>query len=365
VRSLHIGVVSTDLGTKGTRDALPAPPIGVVGQGGCDGVGNDGWLQPSPLLWGGERYIADFPDSTSDTRAVNYDGTLAEAFNSISSLGSGGCGFEQPLQAARRVFDRDTNGFHWADRALAIIVVSDEDDCSIAHSTLLDADTSILGPLQSFRCTRFGVTCDDGGATPDEMNQVGPKTGCHANDSGQYLESVAALADDLKAVVSNPNHILFGAIAAPSSSLQVEMSPPPGGGTAVPSLAPACVWSSPDQWMAPSARLLDAAHQFRRNSVQQACTNDLSGPAIQIARDIRTMMGDYCLYRPVPEASRCEATDTRGDGLETTFGACNAYDDAPCFRFVDDPGCALGKRFEVVRDVAPSADTVISLRCPL
>src|SRR5689334_9245327 len=41
---VHIGVVSSDVGTKATQDG-PGPAIGSIGQGGCSGTGDSGNLQ--------------------------------------------------------------------------------------------------------------------------------------------------------------------------------------------------------------------------------------------------------------------------------------------------------------------------------
>src|SRR5690606_13334754 len=123
------------------------------------------------------------------SRTTNYTGTLTAAFSAIASLGASGCGFEQHLEAAKRALDGKNPvnaGFLRDDAYLALIFIQDEDDCSIAHSTLLGGDLNTLGPLQSFRCNRFGHVCATGGTNPTEMNMVGPKGGCASNENGQY-----------------------------------------------------------------------------------------------------------------------------------------------------------------------------------
>jgi hypothetical protein len=44
------------------------------------------------------------------------------------------------------------------------VIIADEDDCSVRDPALLGPDSQQLGPLQSFRCTQFGVVCD-----PDDL----------------------------------------------------------------------------------------------------------------------------------------------------------------------------------------------------
>jgi hypothetical protein len=58
--------------------------------------------------------------------------------------------------------------------------------------------------LSSFRCSRFGVTCDVGGATSDEMNVSGLKEGCHSNEQSAYLDPVAPIARFVRGLKANP-----------------------------------------------------------------------------------------------------------------------------------------------------------------
>jgi hypothetical protein len=179
--NFHIGVVTSDLGTKGALDSSAGPTIG-SGPGSCTGSGKSGNLQTNGTTLITGTFISD-TRNTDGTRTTNYSGTLADAFNAIASVGASGCGFEQHIEAAKRALGNNpaNAGFVRPTANLVIVIVGDEDDCSIAHSTLFGTDTS-LGPLSSFRCTRFGVTCDQGGATSDEMNMVGTKSSCHSNE---------------------------------------------------------------------------------------------------------------------------------------------------------------------------------------
>src|SRR5665647_2341904 len=43
--SLHIGVVTSDMGTSSSGSASPGPAIGQIGAGGCSGRGDNGSLQ--------------------------------------------------------------------------------------------------------------------------------------------------------------------------------------------------------------------------------------------------------------------------------------------------------------------------------
>src|SRR5688572_13525992 len=93
--NVHLGVVSSDVGTKGADDATAGPGIG-SGPGSCSGNGKSGNLQVGPngaTLLGGNLFISDVKNSAG-LRDVNYTGKLEDAFSAIASLGAGGCGFE-------------------------------------------------------------------------------------------------------------------------------------------------------------------------------------------------------------------------------------------------------------------------------
>jgi hypothetical protein len=62
---------------------------------------------------------------------------LATQVACLTSLGTDGCGYEQPLQSAAVGLTRDDQAAFVREEALlAVIVVSDEDDCSIATNAL-------------------------------------------------------------------------------------------------------------------------------------------------------------------------------------------------------------------------------------
>ncbi len=168
---------------------------------------------------------------------------VKDAFTCIAKLGTGGCGFENTLEAARRALDPSLNvnpGFLRAGALLAIVFLTDEDDCSAAIPALYDpsqqAPTDPLGPLSSFRCARFGYGC----AQP--LNSAGVKTGCAP--AGTWLHPVASYVSFFKGL-KPAGKVFVAAIAGPSSpiavgpvgsTLEVQPSCQSAGGSAVPAL---------------------------------------------------------------------------------------------------------------------------------
>ncbi|HET9990841.1 MAG TPA: hypothetical protein VFQ65_20060, partial [Kofleriaceae bacterium] len=299
---LHIGVITSDVGTKGMADAQPGPPIGGGGPSSCSGTGKAGVLQTqgSSLVTG--AFLSDVATSTG--RETNYTGTLADAFSAIASVGAAGCGFEQPLQAIQLALSPDNtanSGFLRADANLVVLVLTDEDDCSINHSTLFASDTATLGPLQSFRCTRFGITCDQGGSTPDEMNQVGPKSQCHSNESGTYLTKVADHVAFLQSLKTDPRRIMIAALVGDPAPVATELRAPSGGSEPVPALAHSCTYTDTLRQLEvadPAVRIAELANPFQHHVVQSVCSNLANGLSA-IAHELATLEGSTCLTRPI------------------------------------------------------------------
>src|SRR4029078_9630115 len=78
-------------------------------------------------------------------------------------------GFEQQLSSVRHALDPNlapagNAGFLRADAFLAVILVTNEDDCSVpANSMLFDPASRLvsaaLGPLSPYRCNEYGHVC--------------------------------------------------------------------------------------------------------------------------------------------------------------------------------------------------------------
>jgi hypothetical protein len=205
--NLHLGVVSTDVG-GGEISGPPPYPAGV--------------LRNQPRISGctppAGRFIEDvaLPDGT---RRRNYSGSLADTFACIAKLGDDGSGFEQPLEAMRLALDpatTDNTGFLREGSLLAVVILSDEDDCSVFDDGLFAESKATLGPY-NIRCFAHGVTCDDG--TPP--TQVGPRTACESNEESEYIEPVSKYVDALKQVRPLKDRLAVAGILGKPSPIEV------------------------------------------------------------------------------------------------------------------------------------------------
>lgn len=371
--SVHIGVVTTDMGTTPTSGGN-GPGIG-AGPGSCTAAGDDGVLVHDvvPEL-GGAYFVSDIKNADG-TRTRNYTGELRDVFAALANVQANGCGFEQPLHAMRRALENPANaGFLRTDANLAVVILSDEDDCSVSDVELLGSNTNVYGPLQSFRCTRFGVTCNVGGKTPDEMNMPGPKSGCHSNEAS-LLADVASYADFLKDLKGDPNAVMVSAITG-TPTVAVELRTPPGGGAAIPALAHSCMYDgrSGPEVADPGVRLADFVASFpARSALTSICDANLELPLTTIGAATKPMMGDSCVPTPLVDTGKgagiqphCEVIDGPV-GAETEIPACAEDATGTCWTLVLDTatcgGVADNLRLEITRPSTPTSQLYTHLRC--
>ena len=167
VESVRVAVVSSDMGLQygedGRTDGVPsiATCEAVVGDDGvflneipesvavlsnviaCDPGGeqcpSSGWtcVDGFCVAPGGvdAAPVACAPLSAGpwvDNAAVSSNADFVNNVSCLSDVGTDGCGIEQPLSAGIKALIRQTQrGFVQNDHVLAVVVVSDEEDCSI------------------------------------------------------------------------------------------------------------------------------------------------------------------------------------------------------------------------------------------
>jgi hypothetical protein len=366
--SVHIGSVSTDLGTSSDSDPSPGPAIG-SGPGSCAGTGRAAVMRTngSPFISG--TFVSDIANGDLP-RARNYTGTLADAVSAMLSIGAGGCAFEQPLRAARLALENPANaGFKRGGSALAIILLAEDEDCSATSTELFSTDTSVLGTFSTFRCYRYGVTCDIGGATPDEMNAPGEKSACHPNETSPYVLQLGSYAASIESFAGDPRNVLFAAIAGDKAPVTVEPRTQTGGGETRSEIASVCSHTGENEFVSaqPGVRIGAATEAFRRHVLASSCADNYEEPMVAIARQIRSMIGDPCLATDIHVPADCEVADELVDGTRIVIPACTSAVTEGCYTLVEDATCTTTQqlRVEVTRTGEPSPGAMVSVRCRL
>jgi len=257
---LHIGVISTDMGTGGYNVSTCTDPID----------GDDGVLlhTPNPLIEGCDSTYASYLSYEAEPPDVPAVDKMALDFGCIATLGILGCGFEQQFKAARKALTVHTAGanagFLRPDSILTILFVTDEEDCSVEPGSegIFDTLDSSLGHL-NLRCFNH----------PYMVQAV-----------DEYVEAFRALREDPDdlvlgfivgvppvAVCQGEEADLEACLALPE--MQEGIDP-----VSLTQLIPACSTSNGDAF--PARRFLGLAQQFGDSAVVQSICTDDFGPAI-------------------------------------------------------------------------------------
>jgi hypothetical protein len=339
----HVGVVTTDLG---------AQQFNLTGQ--CRPGGDGARLQALGA--------AATPDCLPPTGGVNFidynqlDGAnnlpagqdVATMLRCMTSVGDLGCGFEQPLEAALQALQTpgppENAGFLRDDALLAVVIVTDEDDCSAPpDGDLFDpAATEQYGALLSYRCTQFGVVCGTPPAPPPYGQAAGPLEDCAPAPDGQ-LYGVGRYLDFFRqpksagGVKSYPGDAFLFAIAAPPqpfSVLDADVQAPPGPYVACPGpvdgahcatvLQHSCEAAGDPAFFGDPAVRLDAVVSQTLPSIGGSiCDTNYQATLAQLAATLTSFQsGNGCLPGPLddPDQPDCQVSDdpTDPDGSTST-----------------------------------------------
>jgi len=315
---LHIGVVTTDVGTRGPLDAGPGPTIG-TGPGSCTSDGDRGELRRVAAVDG--NFISDITVADG-VHERNYTGSLADAFQALAEVGAAGCTYVRPLEAARRALDGSNPanaGFLREHAFLGVVVISNTDDCSFGSSSFTG------GQLDRSRCT---------------------------TDAGS-LVAVDEYAAFLKSVKPDPNKVVvLGAFD------------PPGGSTCAASPAP---------------RLATLLGGFpdRSDSVS-ICEPDLTPLMALLMPNLHISYASPCIDPPPIDVD--PVTDGRqvdcaswyrytldGATVEEIIPACRADAPGPCWQIVQDPLNCLSPTervdFRNQRRFGPDTEALVLMDC--
>lgn len=378
--NVHIGVISQDIGAGGMT----------VGTN-CAGTGDNGNLLATPRVPGctapNGKFISDI-DLGNGNRQKNYTGTLEDTFSCIATLGPNGCGFEQHLGSLEKALKNNPNnaGFLRPSAFLAIIIISDEDDCSASDPSLYNPSNSAAGPLADFRCFEWGWECDEGYMS---RSQAGTYTNCRPRENSPYLHHPDHFVDIIKSVKADPKQVIVSTIIGPSAltspavrQTKVTMNTTMGTFAQV---SPSCQVGTQNAF--PMPRLFDFSQQFPdRNSFFSLCNDDngdgqadLQRGLDVIAQLIRRVVGNPCFESDISTADldpnnpglqlECSVSEVSRPGTagadETIMPACKMANDTtpapdavqPCWYVKPDPARCSDYPSKLVFAVHPEQRT--------
>jgi len=370
--NVHIGVVTTDLGTQTTSGGNSGLKFG------CTATGENGVLRALP---GGQRFLVDEADGAGGRR-TNYAGALEDAFAQIAEVGNIGCGIEQHLGAMQRALE-PTNlanqGFVREDAILAVVFIADEDDCSQANTGLFDGSTN--GDEVNFRCTYDGVEC----ALPstDFLQAEGPRMECKPKGTRRWVESVDRYVDFLKTVKRDPADVVVAGILGERDKFEITKKTSSAGTATV--LKESCEYRGPSekQLAFPAIRIGAFLDQFPQQSANETiCTEDLSGPVQRVAQLIakgiskRCFLGELLDVDPVTDGPQyfCSVTQLRRlpDGTKEEVAIlpdCATDDSSSCWTIAPDPErCGFTDHephlaIDMTWATPPTSDMLVKVEC--
>jgi hypothetical protein len=254
---MRIGIVTTDTGI-GSIDITASR---------CVPNGEDGRLR-GLFEWS----AGDDPQAFAE----QVEGT-------VGALGITGCNFEQPLEAAARaIAHAPETGFPAPDRLFALVVVSDEEDCSV------DDDDAFFGTITdgtlNVHCSRNTELLTP---LPELLARI---RGDRAQDDFLFAAITGiprtfgtdALASDI--------------LAHPDMQYRESGSPP--------RLVPACAFTNAENVdlgeAYPARRAVELASMLPDSVVTTICTDDFAPAITEIADRIGARVGGVCLARALP-----------------------------------------------------------------
>jgi hypothetical protein len=351
---VHVAVVSSDTGPG--RFNLPDRHCAFRGDGGLFKSTPGPTATCAAPLPADQHYLAAAQNQT----IKNYTGDISDAFSCIAALGDQGCGFEGQLKSVRWALDPlnadlvpDNAGFLRNDALLAVILITNEDDCSIPDdSDLVDPTQSRMsdpyGPLWSFRCNEFGHLCNiNGQMMPPPRGPATNLMGCVSNETATgKLTHVADEVAFLKALKPDPSQIFVAAITGPSAPYSIEMIQNPMEPEMHPNIVHSCNQNT-GEYADPSVRIQQWVESFGAHGVLQTiCANSFAPSLTLIATELSKLLGPQCIANNLvanPDYE-CQITDTYTDTdqkkHETSLPACSTNgNSAPCWSIHTDPKC--------------------------
>jgi hypothetical protein len=363
--NVHIGVVTSDMGAGAFSASV----------GGCENPDNGVFIDQvraatdpvcgTATLNKGEHFIV----SSNDGAQNNFTGDITDVFRCLAEVGTTGCGFESHLESVRaalgdltgdpshdiplRVVPPNNVGFLRPDAYLAVIFITNEEECSTSpDNVLFDPSTgadAALGSLPS-RCFAHTDICD-GKPVVDYVqagNPVGPFQSCipdettFGNDPTHGPIPVQYYVDFLKGLKADPSQVLVSGIIAPAGPYSLVLSPT-GQGTSTLLQGNSCtgaagVFGQPVPRWTKFFGGFDTSQVVTSSICDSSFANAMAAVAAQltslmtpcIPSNIASVMGPNGLR---PDCSVVDhSTDARGSPVTTQLPYCPENGgQAPCW----------------------------------
>ncbi len=334
---LHIAVISSDMGTAGGTNAA-----------GCSSLGdNAAFYTGGQQFSDGKAFLADHQrwGGVAGQRTQNYQGTFAEALAGMLTMPPSTCRYAQPMRAISQALSpragnasgADTAGFIRAYSQLAVIVISANDDCSLAPDFLSQQIPD--SEATAFRCFANSIACDEAATT------VGPHHNCRPEAKAGALSSTM-LFDQLVELLGvrrvqrglTISLITGGGQDEPS----VVVGPTANAGMLEMTAACAYMAGASSVVASPSVRLTEFAKRFRYSLETTICKDDISDALTIVGIGHTQTLFAVCSDGNYVQPFDCAFTEYRDydtpQQQQQLLPQCDATkSNTPCVHLVIDP----------------------------
>ncbi len=302
--SYHIGVVTSDLGAPGiscgANRQAKLQQVGAGAAAGCAG----------PV---GKNYIEY--DQKLGTNNLPTGQDLPTTFGCMANVGEKGCGFEAQLESAYRALHDpipENQGFLRPGAILAVIWVTDEDDCSAEATSDLFTTNPAYGPQNSYRCTRYGIACDNQFPLPDtpqaSFSSCVPATAAQGGKLSEVSKYINFFTQPKAkgGVKENPRDVVLAAIMAKpdnfgtGTSTGAQICGP--GVTTCTTLNHSCIAPTDMLFFGdPGVRMNAVVSKAQNNTIASICDTDYKVALQGIGSKIVAALQPSCLSAPIKD----------------------------------------------------------------
>jgi hypothetical protein len=341
IESLHVGIITPDLGhstvpphnfTAGSGPDVDFNPTNACMTNG--GNGKAGFMQVKGLS-GTPREVCTAVTPPEGTLYLNFPEPGFDAADLISDVTcvtgqDDGCGFEQQLESIV-ASDRNTanGGFNRDGALLAVILITDEDDCSTTDPRIFDVEprtsNPFQGPFTSMDELQFNLRCwehrDALRAVEDYVSGV---AGLKPDPSQVVFAAITGIPEDdtLDRENFNSDEDRYAAILA--ADAMTEVPDPATDDTQGQQLRPACNATDGSGAAAPGRRIVETMEGLASGNtgvgtvVESICAADYSPALNAIVDRIAAALRQLCLPRPLNRNSvdmvGCEVREVQPEG---------------------------------------------------
>jgi hypothetical protein len=358
IESLHVGIITPDLGystapphnfVAGTDFLPPGPPTE------CDSTGKAGFMQVTGYQ-GEPRTECPANTPPDGTLYLNYETGddpmgLVDDVTCVTGQGTDGmwgCGYEQQLESIVASNGNSANaGFHRDGALLAIILITDEDDCSTTDPRVFDTDQRDSNPFQ--------------GPWLDATTKAQVKFNLRCWEHRDALRKVEDYVSGIASLKSDPSQVVFAAItgipeddtldrdqfntdadrytAILDDGRMAEVPNPPDDAAQNQALRPTCTASDGSGSAAPARRIVETLKGLAEDNtgvgtvVESICAADYSPALNAIVDRIAAALRQLCLPRPLNRNSidmvGCEVREVQPEGGTCAEAAARGREEVP------------------------------------